>query len=181
MAVVDDIIFSFENKENPYHNIPIGNYTSQWFGNFYLTKLDNFVLHELKCGKYERFCDDFLLFSNDKAYLHECRKKIEVFLKEELDLEFSRSDVFNTKQGVDFCGYRHFKKYKLVRKSTAKRIKKRVKFVKDNLDTENPSLLESKLASVKGVTKHACTHHFIDSLGYDELVKEVKRRKNNVR
>lgn len=177
MAVVDDIIFSFKDEENPYHNIPIGNFTSQWFGNYYLTKLDNFVLHELKCGKYERFCDDFMLFSNDKAYLHDYRKKIEVFLKEELDLEFSKSDVFHTKQGVDFCGYRHFKKYKLVRKSTAKRIKQRVKYIRDNLDNNDINILESKLASVKGVTNHACTHHFMDSLGYEELEKQIKRRK----
>ena len=173
MTIVDDIIFSFKDEDNPNCNIPIGNFTSQWFGNFYLTKLDNFVLHGLKCGKYERFC-------NDKAYLHECRKKIKVFLKEELDLEFSRADVFKTKQGVDFCGYRHFKKYKLVRKGTAKRIKKRVEYVKDNIDKKDPEYLESKLASVKGVTRHACTYNFIKSLNYDELVEEVKRRKNNV-
>lgn len=45
MAVVDDIIFSFEGG----YNCPIGNFCSQWFGNFYMTVVDNFILHELKC------------------------------------------------------------------------------------------------------------------------------------
>lgn len=59
-----DIIYSFPNGKNT----PIGNFTSQWFGNLYLNELDTFVKHTLKIRDYLRYCDDFLLFHPDKKY-----------------------------------------------------------------------------------------------------------------
>ena len=94
MEILNDIIFSFEGG----YNCPIGNYCSQWFGNYYLSFLDNFVLHKLKCKAYLRFCDDFLLFSNDKSYLQDCKRKIKEFINTKLDLDYSKAEVFDTKQ-----------------------------------------------------------------------------------
>lgn len=158
MKIVDDVIFSFPGGKN----VPIGNYCSQWFGNYYLTYLDNFVLHELKCGKYVRYCDDFLLFSNNKDYLKECRKRITEYLKEELMLEFSKAEIFNTKQGVDFCGYRDFKDYVLLRKSTAKRIRKRI----TRIEVLNDRTI-GQLASAKGQLRHCCSYNFRKSIGLE--------------
>ncbi|MGL5957802.1 MAG: RNA-directed DNA polymerase, partial [Phocaeicola sp.] len=42
LALIDDIVFSFPGG----YNCPIGNYTSQWSGNFYLNPLDYFCKHE---------------------------------------------------------------------------------------------------------------------------------------
>ena len=175
MALVDDVIFSFPGGKN----CPIGNYMSQWFGNFYLSFLDNFVLHTLKPGGYERYCDDFILFSNDKKFLHECRKKIETFLRDELMLEFSKAQVFSTKQGVDFCGYRHFGKYVLVRKNTAKRMKRRFRKIEKKLAEPDCNLqeIEGSVASGNGLMKHACAHHLRESVKYDEINKTIKERK----
>lgn len=161
MELVDGIIFSFPGGKN----CPIGNYCSQWFGNFYLSFLDNYIKHELKCEDYERFCDDFILFSNDKNYLNVCREKIRAFLKDELDLEFSKCDLFKTKQGVDFCGYRHFGKYVLLRKSTAKRIKRRFRNI-----AAAGVLSESdkgSIASMNGWLKHCCSWHLRQKLEFD--------------
>lgn len=171
MALLDDIIFSFEGG----YNCPIGNYCSQWFGNYYLSFLDNYVLHTLKCGAYERYCDDFMLFSNDKAYLQDCKKKIEIFLRNELELEFSKAEVFDVKQGVDFCGYRHFGKYVLVRKSTAKRMKRRMKKISLQLADGNykESRVKGQLASANGILKHACSYNFRQSLDMEELAERL--------
>jgi hypothetical protein len=57
--LIKDIIYSYTGNGN---NIPIGNYTSQWFGNMYLNELDTYVKHELRCKDYLRYCDDFCLF-----------------------------------------------------------------------------------------------------------------------
>lgn len=156
MAILDDIIFSFGGG----YNCPIGNYCSQWFGNYYLSFLDNFVKHELKCKCYERFCDDFLLFSNDKAFLSGCRIRIKDFIEKELDLKFSKCDLFRTKQGVDFCGYRHFRKYVLLRKSTAKRIKKRFARIARNKSRLAPEYVQGMTASAYGWLKHCCSYNF---------------------
>lgn len=117
MAVLREIICSFPGEVN----VPIGNYTSQWLGNFYLIALDNFIKHTIRIGAYIRYCDDFLLFSNDKKELNRAKYLIGAFLKEVLNLSFSKADVFDVKQGVDFCGYRHFKEYVIMRKSSARK------------------------------------------------------------
>ena len=158
MAILDDIIYSFEGETNA----PIGNYTSQWFGNFYLTKLDYYIKQELKIKDYLRYCDDFLLFSNDKKYLHECRRKIEAFLWNELRLTYSKAYVFDVKQGVDFCGYRAFGKYMLLRKSTAKRIKRRVTHVYPRYTEEKRN---ASIASTMGWLKYCNSYNLKVKLG----------------
>ncbi len=171
MALLDDIIFSYEGG----YNCPIGNYCSQWFGNYYLSFLDNFVLHKLKCKAYERYCDDFMLFSNDKAYLQDCKRRIRKFLKDELELEFSKAEVFNVKQGVDFCGYRHFGKYVLIRKSTAKRMKRRFRKIEQKIESGNfdKERIRRQMASANGIMSHACANHLRESIKYDDLLKKV--------
>jgi len=49
--------------------LPIGNYTSQWFANFYLKDLDHYIKEELKVKYYIRYMDDMVLFSNNKKEL----------------------------------------------------------------------------------------------------------------
>lgn len=161
MAILDDIIFSFEGGKN----CPIGNYCSQWFGNFYLSKLDNFVKHELKIKDYERFCDDFLMFGNDKKYLNCCMERVRKFLLEELLLECSKLELFKAKQGVDFCGYRHFGKYVLLRKSTTKRDKKKIRAYIEHPEKYTEEFIAQSKASMLGSMKHCCSYNLQKSLG----------------
>lgn len=176
MNLLDDIIFSFDGG----YNCPIGNYCSQWFGNFYLSFLDNYILHVLKCGAYERFCDDFLLFSNDKKYLQDCKRRINNFLYYELELEYSKAQVFNTKQGVDFCGYRHFKDYVLVRKSTSKRIIRRVNNIRNEIENGeyNEEHLLGQIASANGIIKHSNGYNLRKSLDLDKIKDTILERRN---
>lgn len=168
MQLVDDVIFSFPGGKN----CPIGNYMSQWLGNYYLSFMDNFILHDLKCKGYERYCDEFLLFSNDKAYLNECRNKLSGFLHGVLNLEFSKADLFNVKQGVDYCGYRHFGKYVLIRKKTALRMKRRLRSIKRKLSSgKYDDKIPGQLASANGLMKHACAYHLRNSVQYEELLQ----------
>ena len=156
LYLMDDIIFSFPGG----YNCPIGNYTSQWNGNFYLTPLDNFCKHELRIKDYIRYCDDFLLFSDDKAYLHDCRKRIEDFIGK-YELTYSKADVFSVKQGIDFCGYRHFDNYILLRKSTAKKEMKRLKELPGEFENGliTKDKMRSTIDSMIGWQKHANTHN----------------------
>lgn len=156
LYLMDDIIFSFPGG----YNCPIGNYTSQWNGNFYLTPLDNFCKHELRIRDYIRYCDDFLLFGDDKAYLHDCRKCIEDFIGK-YELTYSKADVFSVKQGIDFCGYRHFDNYILLRKSTAKKEIKRLKELPGEFESGliTKDKMRSTIDSMIGWQKHANTHN----------------------
>ncbi len=175
MTVVDDVIFSFEGG----YNLPIGNYMSQWCGNYFLSFLDNYVLHVLKPEGYERYCDDFLLFSNDKKFLNRCKKEIAAFLKD-YELTYSKADVFSTKQGVDYCGYRHFKKYVLIRKSTSKRIKRRFGRINNKIENNKVRIdrCMGQVAGANGVMKHACSYNYRRAIKYHETREALIKIKN---
>ena len=49
--------------------LPIGNLTSQFWGNCYLNPFDHFIKRELRCRGYLRYVDDILLLADDKATL----------------------------------------------------------------------------------------------------------------
>ncbi len=108
--------------------IPIGNYTSQFFANIYLNELDQFIKRELKLRYYARYMDDFVLLINTKKECIEIKKIIENFLTLNLNLELNeKSRYYPCKMGVNFCGYRIFPTHRLLRISSKKKIKKRVK------------------------------------------------------
>jgi hypothetical protein len=68
--------------------------TSQVFANFYLDFLDKFVKHKLKIKYYGRYVDDFVLIHKDKNYLLYCKKEIDLFLKEKLNLLVHPNKVY---------------------------------------------------------------------------------------
>ena len=49
--------------------LPIGNLTSQFFANVLLDQTDHFVRETLRVAGYVRYCDDLVLFGDDKASL----------------------------------------------------------------------------------------------------------------
>jgi len=173
--LIENIVRSFPGGKN----VPIGNYTSQWFGNLYMNEADYFVKHNLqaKYGQidYIRYCDDFCLFHDNKKVLKECRAELKDFLEQKLKLKFSKSDIFPIKQGVDFLGYRHFDNYLLLRKRTTKRVRKRLAalptlYEKKKITAEQ---YRSSIASTWGWLKHANTHNLQVTIQLTDLKKKV--------
>jgi len=167
--LIKDIIYSISGGVN----VPIGNYTSQWFGNLYLNEIDQFIKHNFHIKDYIRYCDDFILFHDDKKFLGEMVGVIEKFLKEKLQLKLSKCDLFPVSRGVDFLGYRHFRSYVLVRKSTAKRVKKRLKKMPTLLAKNKISIRQykSSLASTMGWLKWSNSYNLRKRLQIDALMK----------
>lgn len=87
--------------------LPIGNYTSQFFANLYLNKLDHFVKRNLKCEFYARYVDDFILISADKEALIRWQNQIRDFILKKLNLALSdeKTILQPVKRGIDFLGY----------------------------------------------------------------------------
>ncbi|MDR2475420.1 MAG: reverse transcriptase/maturase family protein [Bacteroidales bacterium] len=177
-----DTLWLFENIIKSYpggKNVPIGNYTSQWFGNLYMNEVDQFVKHELqkKYGRidYVRYCDDFCLFNDDKSILNRCRDELRVYLDEKLKLKFSKCDIFPVARGVDFLGYRHFNNYILLRKSTTKRVRKRLATLPGLYEKKKITFeqFRSSVASTYGWLKHANSHNLQVKIQLKELMKFV--------
>jgi retron-type reverse transcriptase len=180
--LIENIVRSFPGGKN----VPIGNYTSQWFGNLYLNEVDNYVKVDLQ-GEfghidYIRYNDDFCLFNDNKKVLKECRDRLANFIDEKLKLKFSKCDIFPVARGVDFLGYRHFDNYILLRKSTTKRVRKRlallpVLFEKGKITAEQ---YRSSVASTWGWLKRANTHNLQITLQFKELMKKVGKLNEQV-
>ncbi len=72
--------------------------------------------------------DDFILILKSKKDCIKYKALIERFLWEHLKLELNlKSKYYPHKMGVNFCGYRIFTTHKLLRLSSKKKIKKKVK------------------------------------------------------
>ncbi|MDO9513856.1 MAG: reverse transcriptase domain-containing protein [Elusimicrobiota bacterium] len=160
LSLIDIIIFSHSLPNRAGCGLPVGNLTSQLFANIYLNKLDYFVKHELKVHYYIRYVDDFIILDEDKKKLADLKEKIAEFLEKDLALKLNKkSSIFPAKQGVDFLGYRVWGTHRLLRKSSIKRMKKRIKFAK-----ENPEMipdLRRSLISWRGHCRYADTFNLM--------------------
>ena len=168
LELLRNIIYSIGGGKN----VPIGNYTSQWFGNLYLNELDQHLKHKWHIKPYARYCDDFVLFDDDKSVLNIMSAVIKDFVWDKLRLTLSKCDLFPVTQGVDFLGYRHFRNYLLLRKSTAQRIKRRLRLLPTLLERGKISLdsYRSSLASSMGWLKWCNSHNLALSLRIEEMV-----------
>lgn len=108
--------------------LPIGNLTSQFWANVYLNELDYFVKHQLHCHGYVRYADDFLLFGDDKSELRARRVEIITFLETlRLRLHEERAQVFPTRDGIPFLGFRLFTDHRRLRKDNARDFTRRLR------------------------------------------------------
>ena len=123
LELLDEIIDSVEGNKG----VPIGNYLSQYFANFYLSYFDHWLKEEKKCKYVFRYMDDIVILDGDKNFLHNLKKEIDDYLKVNLDLKVKENwQIFPTNvRGIDFVGYRTFRHCKLLRKSTYKRMKEK--------------------------------------------------------
>ncbi len=90
-----------ENK-----GLPIGNLTSQLFGNVYLNDFDHFVKHRLGIKHYGRYVDDIVIVHKDKEYLKSIILVIKDYLAREALLEIHRDKIYlqHFTKGVNFLG-----------------------------------------------------------------------------
>jgi hypothetical protein len=94
-----------KQKENK--GLPIGNYSSQFFANLYLNKLDHFIKSELKCQYYLRYVDDLVLLSKNKEQLKIYLSAIQNFMGKNLStlINGRKTIIQPIKNGMDFLGY----------------------------------------------------------------------------
>jgi RNA-directed DNA polymerase len=113
--------------------LPLGNYLSQFLGNFYLTYFDHWIKEKLKIKYYFRYCDDVVILHSSKEFLHNVRLESQNYLKFNLKLELkSNYQIFPVeKRGIDFVGYKSFHDYILIRKRIKKNFIKMIKFRKN--------------------------------------------------
>ncbi|THU34224.1 reverse transcriptase [Niastella caeni] len=173
--LLDEIIDSADG-------LPIGNYLSQYFANFYLTYFDHWIKEVKRIKYYFRYADDIVILHQDKNFLHTLLTEITSYLKEQLNLTVKENfQVFPVvSRGIDFVGYRFYHKHTLLRKSIKQNFARML--------ARRPNKLS--IASYYGWACHADCRHLlktllsnerIQGLQYNLIPKSLYRRQNKDR
>ena len=104
--------------------LPLGNLTSQLLVNVYMNEFDQYVKHKLKVKYYIRYADDFVVLSEEREYLQSILVKMKEYLENKLKLDMHPDKVFikTFASGVDFLGWVHFPKHRVLRTATKRRM-----------------------------------------------------------
>ena len=150
--------------------LEIGNYTSQMFANIYLNEMDQYIKHKLKVKYVYRYMDDVVILAKTKQQAKEYLGKIKDFLKENLELELNKkTQIFKSKQGVNFCGYK-INEYRLkIRDKGKRKLKKKVKRLKEEIKQGNMTskIARKYLAGHLGYIEIANTYNLENKLFYN--------------
>ena len=150
--LIEKIIESFDS------GLPRGNVTSQIFANIYLNGLDQFIKHKLKIKYYLRYCDDFIILSENKNNLYELVGIIGEFLEHNLKLTLHPDKIIIRKwrQGIDFLGYVVLPHHRVLRTKTKRRMFHKIalnrKMWREELVSEES--FEQSLQSYLGMLKY---------------------------
>lgn len=149
VRLIRTIVESFDSGI-PGVGLPLGNLTSQLFANVYLNEFDQFMKHRLKVRRYIRYADDFAVLSEDRRNLERALPEMAWFLREMLRLELHprKVSIRTLASGVDFLGWVHFPRHRVLRTTTKRRMFRRI--------AECPS--EETLQSYLGLLRHGNTH-----------------------
>ena len=103
LRIFDRILDSY--AVHPGRGVPIGNLTSQYFANHYLSPADHYIRENLRIPAYVRYMDDMVLWHHDKAALLEAGHQLQAFICDRLQQELKPFCLNENKQGLPFLGY----------------------------------------------------------------------------
>ncbi len=146
--------------------LPIGNITSQLFGNIYLNDFDHFVKTKLKIKYYGRYVDDFVLIDKDKKHLLSIIPILNKYLKENLFLSIHPKKIYlqHFSKGMLFLGKIIKPNRIYIGKRTKDRFFKAIQywnsFIRKNkvINSKNLKLFLSSMNSYLGMMKHHQTY-----------------------
>lgn len=141
------------------------------FANIYLNEVDQYIKHTLKVQFYCRYLDDSIVIVKTKKEAKEILNKIQVFLRENLELELNKkTQIFKSKQGVNFCGYK-INEYRLkIRDKGKRKLKCKIKNLKQKIKKGKMTSKEAKkyLTGHLGYLKYADVNNLKNKLFYIE-------------
>ena len=120
------IMMMFAEIPTPF-GIPIGNLLSQLYALIFLNPLDHFIKRVLKVKSYVRYVDDFVMIGLNLEKAKEFKNACEEFVIKKLGLQLSHWHIQKIKRGINYVGYRTWKRVKFVRKHSMYKFKRAIK------------------------------------------------------
>jgi len=169
--------------------VPLGYYTSQWNGNFYLKDLDHYIVQVLQPDHYMRYMDDMIFISRNKRSLKKIREEVARYMKDELHLEMkSNWQIFRFEyvgrdgkirgRMLDFLGFQFHYDRKTLRKSILKRIRRKALRIGSKKGQKISWYEASQMLSYMGTIQAADVYGFYERYIKDQI--QVRRLKKIV-
>lgn len=159
--LLDEIIDSTSDGEG----IPIGNYLSQYSGNFYLSDFDHWIKEVKGVKYYYRYMDDIVILHSSKLFLRQLFCDIEAYFKNELHLTIKKNwQIFMSKsRGIDYVGYRIFGDFVLLRKRSCKTMKCKMRNLqkKEKLTYEDGCSVASYMGWLRHCDGYRLTNKYV--------------------
>jgi RNA-directed DNA polymerase len=151
-----DLLWLLDEIIDSAPGVPIGNYLSQYFANFYLTGFDHWIKERKGIRYYFRYADDIVILGRDKESLHALLADIKEYLWYGLKLSVkSNYQLFPVeKRGIDFVGYIFYHSHTLLRKSIKRRF---IQMLKRNRN-------KASIAAYYGWAKHCDSRHLLKKI-----------------
>ena len=157
--------------------LPIGNYTSQWFSNFFLEGLDHYIKENLRVKYYIRYVDDLVLLGSNERKLHKVMDSINKYLNS-INLSVKGDwQVFRVEcRPIDFLGFKFYRDKTILRKRTALRIRRRMRKIhkKNRLNYKDACAIVSYWGWIVRSDSYQFYHKYM------KPVVSVKRAKRTV-
>lgn len=142
--------------------LPIGNLTSQYFANMYLSEFDHLAKETLQARTYLRYMDDILIASDSKLELKQIVTALDAYARANLHLclkppLYRRSDC-----GIPFLGYRVMPGYCLLSGRAKRKFRSKV-LCYDNLLAKGlwtEEVYAEHVRPLLAYTQHAKSWHF---------------------
>lgn len=152
----NDLLWLLDEIIGSTQGLPIGNYMSQMFANFYLSYFDHWIKEKIKVKYCFRYADDIVILSNNKEYLHQILFNIKIYLNNNLKLTVKDNyQIFPVdKRGIDFIGYVFRHTHILLRKSIKQNF---ARMIKNNKNKQS-------IASYNGWTIHCNSKNLLNKL-----------------
>jgi len=161
-----DLLWLLDEIIDSAPGVPIGNYLSQYFANFYLTYFDHWIKGQKAVKYYFRYADDIVILAPDKALLHSLLSEIAQYFGTKLNITIKENyQVFPVEaRGIDFVGYRFYHTHTLLRKSIKQN------FARMLAKRKNPA----SIASYNGWLKHCDSKHLKKKLLPNEPIQSIQ-------
>lgn len=115
--------------------LPIGALTSQTFANYWGGKLDRFIAATGN-GRFVRYMDDAVIIVDDKNQGLALKEAICAFVAAEMGQRIGKWSMGPVERGVTFCGFRIRRKFKLIKRQSMIRQRRKLRLLLQHDDAD---------------------------------------------
>ncbi|MEI8096314.1 MAG: reverse transcriptase/maturase family protein [Spirochaetales bacterium] len=150
LLLLDSLIDSYGTC--PGKGLPIGNLTSQFFANYYLSGFDHHILEQIRPRAYVRYMDDFVLWFDAVEDRTAALAAVQALALVDLKLTLKPAVVGTSSQGLAFLGFLIRRDGIYLLQKARKRMRRRAQAIQQDL---REGTITEDIASERAVSVNA--------------------------